>query len=504
MNVYGKIDEKQEESQYQDWSVPEKREGAPIPFFSILLWSLVATAISVVIPLIFGLVSPRQTQDLYTGWALHQNGQMYTDYFGTEGLLYYVLTYLFQGSILIALAEWLALFGAGVFLFKAADTLVGQEKEAKRVVFILYLLVAGLAFGGGYALLLALPFLFYSLSIVTNYLAFPKDDKGFVRVGMSLALAFFLAPIPTALFAAVLALGIIGFNLGKGHFVHGLYQFFASALGFSLLFYPLGYYTVWTGSFGDAISQTLYLVNTLSLFSNAHLLENAAFYGLLAIGLGSLSLLFSGLFQSKSAKQYSLSIAASLGLLLSLGILILSNEPVNGTRLAILLPFLILLLLSGIKESASEGGSRRRRREKKPSFIKGNFYLPLIALAYLIALPILSRYLSHPATYQERERLASVVKQQTSSEDRVYAWDDRPDFYRASERLAPTSLVTPTLYTASDENKTKLMNDLKENQPKMIMVNQKVALWSDVESWLSEKYELVQTDTSEFKLYKSK
>lgn len=504
MNVYGKIDEKQEGSHYQDWSVPEKREGTPIPFFSIMLWSLVATAISVALPFIFGLVSPQQTQDLYTGWALHQNGQMYTDYFGTNGLLYYLLTYLSLGSILLALVEWLALFGAGVFLFKSADALTGQAEEAKKLVFVFYLLVAGLAFGGGYALLVALPFLFYSLSVVTNYLAYPNDDKGFVRVGMSLALAFFLAPIPTVLFAAVLALGIIGYNLAKGHFVHGLYQFFASALGFSLLFYPLGYYTVWTGSFGDAISQTLYPVNTLSLFSNSHLLENAAFYGLLAVGLGSLGLLFTGLFQSKPAKQYALSIAASLGLLVSLGILILSNEPVNGTRLVILLPFLVLLLLTGINEDVSEGGSRRRRRERKDSFIKGNFYLPLLALAYLIALPILSRYLSHPATYQERERLASVVKQQTSSEDRVYAWDDRPDFYRASERLAPTSLVTPTLYTASDENKTKLMNDLKENQPKMIMVNQKVALWSDVESWLSEKYELVQTDTSEFKLYKSK
>ena len=261
---------------------------------------------------------------------------------------------------------------------------------------------------------------------------------------------------------------------------------------------------MWTGSFGDAISQTLYPVNTLSLFSNSHLLENAAFYGLLAVGLGSLGLLFTGLFQSKPAKQYALSIATSLGLLVSLGILILSNEPVNGTRLVILLPFLVLLLLTGIKEDVSEGGSRRRRREEKASFIKGNFYLPLFALAYLIALPILSRYLSHPATYQERERLASMVKQQTSSEDRVYAWDDRPDFYRASERLAPSSLVTPTLYTASDENKTKLVNDLKENQPKMILVNQKVALWSDVESLLSEKYELVQTDSKEFKLYKSK
>ena len=191
--------------------------------------------------------------------------------------------------------------------------------------------------------------------------------------------------------------------------------------------------------------------------------------------------------------------------MLSLGLLIFSKEPVNGTHLVALLPFLTLLLLTGIKENVSDGGSRRRRRrEKKASFLKRNFYLPLIALVYLIVLPIASRYLSHPVTYQERERLASVVKQQTSSEDRVYAWDDRPDFYRTSERLAPTSLVTPTLYTASDENKTKLMNDLKENEPKMIVVNQKVALWSDVESWLSENYELVQTDTSELKLYKFK
>ena len=138
MNVYGKIDEKQEGSHYQDWSVPEKREGAPIPFFSIMLWSLVAIAISVVLPFIFGVVSPQQSQDLYTGWALHQNGQMYTDYFGTNGLLYYLLTYLSLGSILLALVEWLALFGAGVFLFKSADALTGQAEEAKKLVFVLF------------------------------------------------------------------------------------------------------------------------------------------------------------------------------------------------------------------------------------------------------------------------------------------------------------------------------------------------------------------------------
>ena len=517
MNVYGKNDEGEATYPYEQQFRGVKEEDLKLnqdatktsgfPFFSILIWSLFATVISIVVPFIFGLVSPQQMQDFYTGWALHQNGQIYTDYYGSNGLLYYLLTYLSQGSILFALVEWVALFGAGIFLFKSAKTLTGQRGQARQLLAIFYLLVASLGFGGSYAMIVAMPFLFYAFSLVADYLKNLINDKGFLLVGMSLALAFFLSPIPTLLFALTLALMLFGFNIAKRRFAHGLYQFFASALGFSLIFYPIGYYTVLTGTFGDAISHTLYPVVTLGLLSNTKLIDNAAFYGLLALALGLLTLIVSGIVQSKPAKQYAVSIVASLGLLVSLILLILSKEPLHGSRLAVVLPFLILLLLTNIKEGLPGRTSRRRSTEYSSLFgryLKGNFYLPLVAIVYLLFLPVLSRYISHPSTYQEREQLASLVKQQTSSEDRVYAWDDRPDFYRASERLAPSSLVTPTLYTASDENKTKLVNDLKENQPKMILVNQKVALWSDVESLLSEKYELVQTDSKEFKLYKSK
>ena len=517
MNVYGKNDEGEATYPYEQQFRGVKEEDLKInkdsnkksgfQFFSILIWIIFATVISFVVPFIFGLVSPQQMQDFYTGWALHQNGQIYTDYYGSNGLLYYLLTYLSQGSILFALVEWVALFGAGIFLFKSAKTLTGQRGQARQLLAIFYLLVASLGFGGSYAMIVAMPFLFYAFSLVADYLKNPINDKGFLLVGMSLALAFFLSPIPTLLFALTLALMLFGFNIAKRRFAHGLYQFFASALGFSLIFYPIGYYTVLTGTFGDAISHTLYPVVTLGLLSNTKLIDNAAFYGLLALALGLLTLIVSGIVQSKPAKQYAVSIVASLGLLVSLILLILSKEPLHGSRLAVVLPFLILLLLTNIKEGLPGRTSRRRSTEYSSLFgryLKGNFYLPLVAIVYLLFLPVLSRYISHPSTYQEREQLASLVKQQTSSEDRVYAWDDRPDLYRASERLAPTSLVTPTLYTASDENKTRLVNDLKENQPKMILVNQKVALWSDVESLLSEKYELVQTDSKEFKLYKSK
>ena len=344
MNVYEEKDEQLEEFRYQyrerldqesEFGLERgKKKRTPLPFFSVAIWSLAATAVSVMLPLIFGLVSPQQMQDLYTGWALHQSGQIYTDYYGSNGLLYYLLTYLSQGSILFALVEWLALFGAGVFLFKSADTLTGQGEQARQLLLVFYLLVGSLGFGGSYAVVVALPFLFYSFSLVADYLDDPSNDKGFLRVGMSLALAFFLSPIPTALFATTLALSLFGFNIAKRKFAHGLYQFFASALGFSIIFYPIGYYTVLTGTFGDAISHTLYPIDTLSLFSNANLMENAAFYGLLSIGIGILTLIFSGLFQTKSAQQFATSIGAILGLLVTLALLILSKEPLHGSRLA--------------------------------------------------------------------------------------------------------------------------------------------------------------------------
>ena len=74
---------------------------------------------------------------------------------------------------------------------------------------------------------------------------------------------------------------------------------------------------------------------------------------------------------------------------------------------------------------------------------------------------------------------------------------------KASVWLDPCS-HPPLLYTNTEENKTSLINDLKENQPKLIVVNDKVAVWSEVETLLKENYQQVKTDYSEFKVYKIK
>ena len=517
MNVYGRLEEEPtpswtgiqddlvgREERFED----EPSSFAPLPLFKILIWSTLVVLVSVVLPFLLGLTSPEQAQDFYMGWAMHQGGDIYTDYFGTSGLLYYFLQYLSKGSMLFAALTWIALVGAGIFLFRSTYTLTEENKQSQQVLTIFYLLAGGLSFGGGYATILALPFLFYALSLVTRYLVEYNHDKGFLRIGMSLALAFFFAPLVAVLYTLVLLLALLAFNIGRGYLARGFYQFLAVSLGFSLFFYPIGYYTVYKGSFGSAISQILYPIDSLNFMSNPVLLENLLFYGLLTIGLGGLTLVSAGFFQSKPSKQYVLSIFAALALVLSLSLEIFSTEPIHGSRLAELLPFLSILLLTRIRANDTEGVSRRRRYSEAPSvwaiFLKGNAYLPILALTYLFLAPLLARYVLHSEQYQERTRIETTVKGQTQATDRIYIWDDLTNGYKTSERLAASQLLSPKLYTGLDANRSKLVNDLRDNQPKVIVVNTKTALWTEVEQLLAESYQPVQSEFKDFKLYKLK
>ena len=517
MAVYGRIEEVSETIQSNEIenrldknleSNLEKEERLAFPFFRLIIGSTIATLFSVVLPLLLDMVSPSQAQDLYIGWALHQGGQLYSSYYAGQGLLYYLLLYITKGGILFALVEWLALLGGGYFLFSATDYLTGQRDQAKQLLTIFYILVSGLGFGGGYATIVALPFLFAGFSLVARYLSNPNHDKGFLRLGIFLALAFFIEPLTSLLFTVVVTIGLFVFNVGHGRFIHGIYQFFATALGFSLLFYPLGYYVIISGGFGEALGSLLYPIASLQVFANPKLMDNVVFYGLLTFGLGALFLVFLGLFQSKASRLYVISVPASFVFLFVLALLLFSQEPLHGSRLILILPFLLLLLMTSIRGEHSGRIARRRRREEVPTlwkkFMRGNLYLPILVVVYLITIPLVARFVLHPVSYSEQHQVVDRIKQETSEGDQIYIWDSYVQIYKESQRLAGSMFLSPLLYTNTEENKTSLINDLKENQPKVIVVNDKVALWSEVETLLKGNYQQVKTDYSEFKVYKIK
>lgn len=516
MAVYGRIEEVSETIQSDEIenrlnrnleSDLEKEEHLAFPFFKLIMGSTIATIFSVVLPLLLDMVSPSQAQDLYIGWALHQGGQLYSSYYASQGILYYLLLYITQGGILFALVEWLALLGGGYFLFSSTDYLTGQREQAKQLLTIFYILVSGLGFGGGYATILALPFLFAGFSFIAAYLSNPNHDKGFLRLGIFLALSFFIEPLTSLFFIAVVTIGLFVFNVGHGRLAHGVYQFFAAALGFSLIFYPVGYYVLASGGFGEALGSLLYPIDSLQVL-NPQLMDNVVFYGLLTFGLGALFLVFLGLFQSKASRLYVISVPASFTFLFVLALLLFSQEPLHGSRLILILPFLLLLLMTSIRGEHSGRIARRRRREEVPTlwkkFMRGNLYLPILVVVYLIAVPFVARFVLHPVSYSEQHQVVDRIKQETSEGDQIYIWDSHVQIYKESQRLAGSMFSSPLLYTNTEENKTSLINDLKENQPKMILVNDKVPVWSEVETLLKENYQQVQTDYSEFKVYKIK
>lgn len=484
------------------------QQSPPIPFLRIIIWTTLITLLSAITPVLLGVTSLQHSAVSYIGWALHQGGDIYTNFFGSEGLLYYLLQFIVKGSIVFAAFYWLALLGSGIFLFRAATAISKRDKQVHQLLIGFYLLAGGLSFGGGYATILALPFLFYGLDLALAYMVDSNNDKGFLRIGMSMALAFFLAPLPTALYSLVLFLALSAFNIVRRRLSHGLYQFFAAGLGFSLLFYPIGYYTVYKGSFGNAISQILYPVDSLNVFSNPALLDNLLFYGLLTLSLGALVLVFTGLLQSKSVEIKYFAIFSGIALILLVVLLIFSTEPIHGSRLVVYLPFMTILLLARIGEKELKGADRRRRYRRASTllgdFLRINAYLPIFALIYLVAAPIVGRYVLHQDLYQERGRIESIVKDQTKESDSIYIWDNQIDMYQSSERLSASQLLAPNLYTSLAENQTILLNDLRENKPKMIVVNTKLNLWKEVEQLLAQNYQQVQSNIADFKLYKLK
>ena len=484
------------------------QQSSPIPFLRIIIWTTLVTLLSAITPVLLGVTSLQHSADSYIGWALHQGGDIYINFFGSEGLLYYLLQFIVKGSIVFAVFYWLALLGSGIFLFRAATAISKRDKQVHQLLIGFYLLAGGLSFGGGYATILALPFLFYGLDLALAYMVDSNNDKGFLRIGMSMALAFFLAPLPTALYSLVLFLALSAFNIVRRRLSHGLYQFFAAGLGFSLLFYPIGYYTVYKGSFGNAISQILYPVDSLNVFSNPALLDNLLFYGLLTLSLGALVLVFTGFLQSKSVEIKYFAIFSGIALILLVVLLIFSTEPIHGSRLVVYLPFMTILLLARIGEKELKGADRRRRYRRASTllgdFLRINAYLPIFALIYLVAAPIVGRYVLHQDLYQERGRIESIVKEQTKESDSIYIWDNQIDMYQSSERLSASHLLAPNLYTSLAENQTILLNDLRENKPKMIVVNTKLNLWKEVEQLLAQNYQQVQSNLADFKLYKLK
>ncbi len=116
--------------------------------------------------------SPNKLGSLYTGFGpCIKMVKCIQIIFGTEVALL-CASLPFSKAVFWYFSLVVALFGAGVFLLRLQILLSAKRKEAEAVVFYLHTCLADSFWWQLCSL--AIHFLFYSLSIVTNYLAFSK------------------------------------------------------------------------------------------------------------------------------------------------------------------------------------------------------------------------------------------------------------------------------------------------------------------------------------------
>lgn len=483
----------------------------PVPSLKLFFWSILVSLTSVINPLLTNLATNLQSQNLYAGWALTQGEVAYANIYGTSGLLYYLVSWLgnlFLGQLLFLLFQVVALTLAGIYLFQTISQITVRSGLARQITILFYLFVLTLGFGGTYSMIFAFPFIFRSLYHLVKYLQGRVRDESFIRFGMVGALAFLIEPAFSLLFYSLTTLFLLLYNIADKRKARGFYQLLAVLLGFSLVFYPLGYYTVLNGSFGVAISQVTYVLEAFRL-NSSYLLDHLLYYGLLFLGLGFVTALMTAFaFKEEPTAARGMRFIGLLGLPISfVGVLGLPEK--GAYQLLTTLPFALLLLALWLDTGGDrDGHERRHRKPTKASswnrYLGKQLFLPLLAMLYLLAYPFVNEYILSNGVSAERNLAAQHIRENSTSKDSIYAWDNTASLYNKAQRLSAVSLLSPSLYTGTEENRIFLRNALNEASPKFILVNKDVKLFSDVKKKISQDYEEVDLELNHFKLYQSK
>ena len=483
----------------------------PVPSLKLFFWSVLVSLTSVINPLLTNLATNLQSQNLYAGWALTQGEVAYANIYGTSGLLYYLVSWLgnlFLGQLLFLLFQVVALTLAGIYLFQTISQITVRSGLARQITILFYLFVLTLGFGGTYSMIFAFPFIFWSLSHLVKYLQGRVRDESFIRFGMVGALAFLIEPAFSLLFYSLTTLFLLLYSIADKRKARGFYQLLAGLLGFSLVFYPLGYYTVLNGSFGVAISQVTYVLEAFRLNSN-YLLDHLLYYGLLFLGLGFLTALMTAFaFKEEPTDARGMRFIGLLGLPISfVGVLGLPEK--GAYQLLITLPFALLLLALWLDTGGDRDGHERRHRKPTNAsswnrYLGKQLFLPLLTMLYLLAYPFVNEYILSNGVSAERNLAAQHIRENSTAKDSIYAWDNTASLYQQAQRLSTISLLSPSLYTGTEENRILLRNALNEASPKFILVNKDVKLYSDIKKKISQDYEEVDLELNHFKLYQSK
>lgn len=465
-------------------------KGLPTKLWPALVWSLFLSVFSVANPYLTQFAANLQSQSLYAGMAMQMGQVPYENFFGTKGVLYYLMAALgssFGTTWILVALQFIALLLAGIVFYKTIAYISQSEKVATSYSHWFYIVLMALDFGGLYAGMFALPFVLTSMWFLIRYFDKGVKDEWFILYGVDSALVFLIYPRSLILWL-VAGLVLLVYNIRHHHLARGIYQLLATLFGFLLIVYVVGYYAFESQILGPAIQQTLVYNIRLNFFYEDILWT---------VGIVTVFLIFSGFLKNFLQNLFSLGqqrrpYMASLMVLAFFvqAVFIVGTANFHWNQLVMLLPYGFVMGALYL---------RADQLEEEQTYLRQNYFLPLLICLVLLAQPAYSYYVQREFAL-EREQLAAKIVETTDKSDKIVAWDNSAAIYLDSQRLAATRIMTAKPYLNTDANKESFVYDLNKNEAAMIVVNKGIAMPSEVKDYIQSQYSVVET-TAHFILY---
>lgn len=482
-----------------------KRQLPRTEIWPACIWSLILSVLSVANPIFTGFSNNLQSQNLYAGMAMLAGQEPYEHFFGTNGVLYYLLVAfgsLFNTTLIFACFQCIALFISGIYLYKISVYFSKSSQVARNITSWFYLFLLTIDLGGGYASLFALPFVLTSIWFLIRYFENAVKDESFILYGIDAALVFMIYPKSVILW--LVAPLVLFFYNGRNHqLARGIYQLLATIFGFLLVVYSVGYYTFVQQILGTAIQQT-FLYNISLDFSYKDFLWTLTIVMLFFLISGFLKNIFQTLTSIVQGKHTYIKVVVLLTVVLQT-VFIIGNPNFEWSQLTILFPygFVMATMSLPIKQEDWLDKDNTWDRIQEYSYLKSSLYLPSLLFVLLVFLPLQS-YLFQDDIRVDRQVIAHYIKENTSSTDVIYAWDNNAQIYLQSKRLSSASITTAHPFLNTEDNKTSLIYDLNKNKARYIAVNKGFPLLESIDSNIQKNYTKLDMKLERFDLYERK
>ncbi|MTB63481.1 quinol oxidase [Streptococcus sp. zg-86] len=473
----------------------------PTKVWPAFLWSMFVSFLSVANPFLIQLATGAQSRDLYAGMAMQAGQSPYGQFFGTGGVLYYILTYVgsfFDTSIGLAILQFIVLLIAGIYFYKIAAYFSRSAQIATNLQHWFYVFILALNFGGIQASLFVLPVLMTSLWLLIRYFENAVRDELFILYGIDAAIAVMIYP-KSILFWLVATLVLLVYNATHRQMARGVYQALATIFGFLLISYSVGYYTFVEQILGAAIQQTLRYELGVNV-SYDGMWWTVAQVGLFCLLSGFLKHLLQSVMSFGEGQHTYSKVIAILTFLGQSAFLITSSHFVMS-QLVLLLPYGFVLAL--LHHAPNEQIDLELEVTTDYSYPKTAFYLPIVLCLLVFLQPAMTYFVEGDLT-KERGTIAQYIQEHSRDSELVYAWDDSAQIYLRSKRLSAATIITPTPYLDTQSNQESLSFDLKKNKARYIAVNRNVSMPDSIQSNVDDQYEKVDLGTEQLTLYEKK